>query len=51
MPNEKSKPSKNTKPEKGKKSGGEIRDDDLRSVSGGVANNTGVRGGTDVCIT
>jgi len=51
MPNEKSKPSKNTKPEKGKKSSGEIRDDDLRSVSGGLANTGAARGGTDVCIT
>jgi hypothetical protein len=42
MPAEKSKPSKNPKPQKGKKSS-EIRDDELRSVSGGLASGGGVK--------
>jgi hypothetical protein len=51
MPIEKSKPSQNQKSGKDKKSS-ELRDDDLRTVSGGLANRGGVgAGGTDACVT
>ena len=55
MPIGKSKPSQSSKLDKNKKpskSSGEIRDDDLRSVSGGLANTGGVRiSDDDGCIT
>jgi hypothetical protein len=44
MPIEKSKPSQNQKPTKvNKKPSSELGDDDLRSVSGGLANTGGVK--------
>ena len=52
MPIGKSKP--NTKLDKSKKpskSAGEIRDDDLRSVSGGLASTGGTTTTTDKCIS
>lgn len=51
MPTEKSKPSQDPKSKKDKKSS-ELREDDLRSVSGGLVNTGGVVGGVgDTCLT
>lgn len=54
MPNAKSKPSKDAKPDRNKKpskSSGEIGDDDLRSVSGGLASTGGTSTVPDKCIS
>ena len=51
MPTEKSKPSQNQKPAKNKKSS-ELREDDLRSVSGGLASAGGTSTTTtDKCVS
>jgi hypothetical protein len=51
MPTEKSKPSQDPKSKKDKKSS-ELREDDLRSVSGGLVSTGGVVGGVgDTCLT
>jgi hypothetical protein len=51
MPVHKSKPAKDSKSEKGKKASGELRDDDLRSISGGLTSTGGVAAGTDKCVS
>jgi hypothetical protein len=52
MPIEKSKPSQNQKPTKdNKRPSSELADDDLRSVSGGLASTGGVTTSTDKCIS
>ena len=54
MPNAKSKPSKDAKSDRNKKpskSSGEIGDDDLRSVSGGLASTGGTSTVPDKCIS
>ena len=51
MPIQKSKPSKDSKPDKSKKSSSEIRDDDLRSVSGGLSSAGGASVGASACVS
>ena len=54
MPIEKSKPVQDPKSEKDKKiakSSDELSDDDLRSVSGGLANTGGATAGGTVCVS
>ncbi len=54
MPIQKSKPSPNSKPDKSKKSAkpsGEIGDDDLRSVSGGLSSVGGASVGAASCVS
>jgi bacteriocin-like protein len=52
MPINKQRPSSSAKAAPGKKPGKELSDDDLRSVSGGMAAKPGVAGGTDpVCVS
>jgi hypothetical protein len=51
MPADKSKPSPNSKPDKSKKPS-ELRDDELRKVSGGLASTGGVKGiDDDGCVS
>ncbi len=54
MPIEKQKPSSSAKPNSGKQPNraSELSDDDLRSISGGMAAKPGAAGGTDpVCVS
>jgi hypothetical protein len=53
MPTNKQKPSSSAKPAPSKKpSSSELSDDDLRSISGGMAARPGAGGGTDpVCVS
>jgi hypothetical protein len=50
MPADKSKASPNSKPDKSKKSS-ELRDDELRKVSGGLASTGGTSTVPDKCIS